>query len=159
MPLERDGLTLDHGPWFTLITWLQPFPNWRRKLGVRPDTIRYYERVGLLPSPDRSPNGYRSYGEIDVERLRFIRGAQRLGLKLRDIRELLAIRDKGVCPCGHTAKFVERRLADLDAQIVSLEKLRREMALLSETLLSATVADDQPWPCDVRFIRAGGGEN
>ena len=66
------------------------------EVGVRPDTIRYYERVGLLPLSDRSSNGYCSYGEEDVERLRFIRGAQRLGLKLRDIRELLAIRDKGI---------------------------------------------------------------
>ncbi|MCA1736998.1 MAG: MerR family transcriptional regulator [Actinobacteria bacterium] len=70
------------------------------EVGVRPDTVRYYERVGLLPLPARSPNGYRAYDRSDVERLRFIRGAQRMGLKLRDIRELLAIRDKGVCPCG-----------------------------------------------------------
>ena len=129
------------------------------EVGVRPDTIRYYERVGLLPLPDRSSNGYRSYGEKDVERLRFIRGAQRLGLKLRDIGELLAIRDKGVCPCGHTAKLVNKRLADLDAQIASLKRLRGEMARLSETLPSDSVADDQPWPCDVQFIRAGGGES
>jgi DNA-binding transcriptional MerR regulator len=129
------------------------------EVGVRPDTIRYYERVGLLPSPDRSPNGYRTYRAEDVERLRFIRGAQRLGLKLRDIRELLAIRDKGVCPCGHTAKLVNKRLADLDAQIASLKRLRGEMARLSETLPSDSVADDQPWPCDVQFIRAGGGES
>ncbi|MGH9195102.1 MAG: MerR family DNA-binding protein, partial [Acidimicrobiia bacterium] len=111
-----------------------------------------------LPPPDRSPNGYRTYGEENVERLRFIRGAQRLGLKLRDIRELLAIRDKGVCPCGHTAKLVNKRLADLDAQIASLKRLRGEMARLLETLPSDSVADDQPWPCDVQFIRAGGGE-
>jgi len=129
------------------------------EVGVRIDTIRYYERVGLLPPPDRSPNGYRTYGEEDVERLRFIRGAQRLGLKLRDIGELLAIRDKGVCPCGHTAKLVKKRLSDLDAQIASLKRLRREMARLSGTLPSGAVAGDQPWPCDVQFIRAGGGEN
>ncbi|MEX0863577.1 MAG: heavy metal-responsive transcriptional regulator [Acidimicrobiia bacterium] len=129
------------------------------EVGVGTDTIRYYERVGLLPLPDRRPNGYRSYGEEDVERLRFIRGAQRLGLRLRDIRELLVIRDKGVCPCGHTAKLVNQRLADLDAQIANLNKLRGEMARLLETLPSDGVADDQPWPCDVQFIRAGGGES
>jgi DNA-binding transcriptional MerR regulator len=129
------------------------------EVGVRPDTIRYYERVGLLPSPVRSPNGYRSYGEEDVERLRFIRGAQRLGLKLRDIRELLTIRDKGVCPCGHTATLINKRLTDLDAQIASLKKLRGEMARLLETLPSDSVGEDEPWPCNVQFIRAGGGED
>ncbi len=128
------------------------------EVGVRPDTIRYYERVGLLPSPDRSPNGYRAYGEEDVERLRFIRGAQRFGLKLRDIRELLAIRDRGVCPCGHTAELVKKRLADLDAQLANLKRLRGEMARLSETLPSDKVGEGQPWPCDVQFIRTGGGE-
>lgn len=126
------------------------------EVGVRTDTIRYYERVGLLPAPERSANGYRSYSESDLERLRFIRGAQRLGLKLRDIRELLAVRDKGSCPCGHTAKLVKRRLADLDSQIASLKKLRREMARLAEGLPSEDVGE--PWPCDVQFIRAGGGE-
>lgn len=128
-------------------------------VGVRTDTIRYYERVGLLPLPDRSPNGYRAYGEEDVERLRFIRGAQRLGLKLGDIRELLSIRDKGVCLCGHTATLVNKRLTDLDAQIASLKKLRGEMARLLETLPSNSVGEDEPWPCNVQFIRAGGGEN
>lgn len=127
------------------------------EVGVRPDTVRYYERVGLLPSPDRSPNGYRTYGEEDVERLRFIRGAQRLGLKLRDIRELLTIRDRGVCPCGHTVSLVKKRLTELDAQIAGLKKLRKEMAHLSESL-PTSASDDQPWPCDVQFIRAGGGE-
>lgn len=128
------------------------------QVGVRPDTIRYYERVGLLPVPERASNGYREYGEADVERLRFIRGAQRLGLKLRDIRELLAIRGRGLCPCGHTTKLVKQRLADLDAQIASLKNLRREMVRLSEMLPSDPGAADQPWPCDVQFIRAGGGE-
>lgn len=128
------------------------------EVGVRPDTIRYYERTGLLPPPDRSSNGYRSYGAEDVECLRFIRGAQRLGLRLRDIRELLAIRDKGVCPCGHTATLVTQRLADLDSQIATLKSLRREMTRLLETLPSDMDAAGEPWPCNVQFVRAGGGE-
>lgn len=126
--------------------------------GVRTDTIRYYERAGLLPVPDRGPNGYRFYRDSDLERLRFIRGAQRLGLRLRDIRELLAIRDTGSCPCGHTAKLIKKRLADLDSEISSLRKLRRQMALLAKSLPSEDVSNGEPWPCDVQFIRAGGGE-
>jgi len=128
-------------------------------VGIPTDTIRYYERVGLLPLPDRRPNGYRSYNDGDVERLRFIRGAQRLGLRLKDIQELLSIRDNGVCPCGHTAELVNKRLVDLDVQIASLKKLRGEMAHLSEVLPAGSDTAGRPWPCDVHFIRAGGGEN
>lgn len=128
------------------------------EVGVRTDTIRYYERVGLLPEPDRSPNGYRSYDATDVARLRFIRGAQRLGLRLRDIRELLAIHDKGICPCGHTAELLDKRMSELDTQIAKLQRLRGEMARLAKKLPSASVGYGQPWPCDTQFIRAGGGD-
>lgn len=58
-------------------------------VGLSPDTIRYYERVDLLPPPARTPSGYRIYSTQAVDRLRFIQGAQRLGLKLDDIRDLL----------------------------------------------------------------------
>ena len=68
-------------------------------VGLSPDTIRYYERVDLLPPPARTPSGYRIYSTQAVDRLRFIQGAQRLGLKLDDIRDLLSVRDTGACPC------------------------------------------------------------
>ena len=67
---------------------------------VPPDTIRYYERMGLLPPTGRSASGYRLYGEQAVERLRFIRGAQRVGLRLREIRELLVGIREGIHPGG-----------------------------------------------------------
>ncbi len=60
------------------------------RAGVRADTIRYYERSGLLPEPNRTDGDHRRYGAADVDRLLFIRGAQRLGLRLSEIRELLA---------------------------------------------------------------------
>lgn len=152
------ALTLDHDPGFRLPFMVAHISEFAAQVGVVPDTVRYYERVGLLPPPDRSPNGYRTYGEEDVERLRFIRGAQRLGLKLRDIRELLTIRAQGVCPCGHTAELVKNRLGELDRQITSLKNLRKEIVRLSEALPEGSVASEQPWPCDVQFILAGGGE-
>ena len=65
------------------------------------DTIRYYERAGLLPA-SRTESGYRAYVDEAVEILRFIKGAQRIGLRLQEIKELLDIRDRGLCPCGHT---------------------------------------------------------
>src|SRR5438128_7089830 len=80
-------------------------------VGVAPDTIRYYERAGLLPPPARTPAGYRAYDDAAVDRLRFIQGAQRLGLRLRDIVNLLAVRDTGVCPCEPALTLLTRRLA------------------------------------------------
>ena len=65
------------------------------RVGVRPDTIRYYERAGLLPPAPRTAGAHRRYGEDTVDRLRFIQDAQRLGLRLRDIATLLTVRDTG----------------------------------------------------------------
>jgi len=86
-------------------------------VGLSPDTIRYYERAGLLPPPQRTAAGYRAYDADAVERLKFIQGAQRLGLRLRDIADLLTIRDTGVCPCEPAERLLRRRLAELDAEM------------------------------------------
>ena len=67
-----------------------------KTVGVEPDTIRFYEREGLLSEPNRTASGYRVYDESAVDRMRFIQGAQRLGLRLADIRDLLTVRDTGV---------------------------------------------------------------
>ena len=85
--------------------------------GVTPDTLRYYERVGLLGRPDRSPNGYRLYDEETTRRVLFIKGAQRMGLRLREIKELLETRDRGACPCGHTRTLVEQRIGEVESEL------------------------------------------
>ena len=97
-------------------------------VGVRPDTIRYYERAGLLPAPERTAAGYRSYDADALDRLRFIQGAQRLGLRLADIRTLLAVRDTGTCPCEPAEDLLRRRMAEVDAEIARLTALRSDMA-------------------------------
>jgi DNA-binding transcriptional MerR regulator len=68
--------------------------------GVSPDTLRYYERVGLLSPPERSAGGYRMYDGSTTDRVRLIKGGQGLGLRLDSIRALLAMLDRGACPCG-----------------------------------------------------------
>jgi DNA-binding transcriptional MerR regulator len=116
-------------------------------LGVTPDTVRYYERLGLLAAPARSPSGYRLYGEEATQRLRFIRGAQRMGLRLGDIKELLQVRDRGQCPCGHTEALVSRRLAEVDAEIAQLKAIRRQLVELrtrNEACLDESAAS---WSC------------
>ena len=122
-------------------------------VGLTSDTIRYYERAGLLPPPARTPAGYRAYDASAVDRLQFIQGAQRLGLTLRDIRDLLAIRDTGVCPCEPAEQLLRRRLAELDAEMARLAALRKQMVAMVEALPSA----DCPPPAPGNWCPPAGG--
>jgi DNA-binding transcriptional MerR regulator len=94
---------------------------------VRADTIRYYEREGLLPVPQRTEGEHRRYGRADVDRLFFIRGAQRLGLRLAEIRDLLTVRDSGVGPCEPAAGLLQRQVAQVEQDIERLSSLRVEL--------------------------------
>ena len=96
-------------------------------VGLNPKTIRFYEGAGLLPPPARRPSGYRDYGPDDLARLTFIRTAQRLGLPLADIGEILAFRDRGQRPCGYVLSALARQAAELDQRIAELEQLRDEL--------------------------------
>jgi DNA-binding transcriptional MerR regulator len=69
-----------------------------RQVGISADAVRFYEREGLLPPPSRSPAGYREYDPSIAHRIRFIKGAQAMGLKLAEIKELLEIQDRGLVP-------------------------------------------------------------
>jgi DNA-binding transcriptional MerR regulator len=102
------------------------------QVGLSADTVRYYERVGLLPKPDRSAAGYRLYDQAAVDRLRLIKGAQRAGLRLREIGELLQVADRGQCPCGHTETLLRERLAEVRAQLARLQALETELTRLLE---------------------------
>jgi DNA-binding transcriptional MerR regulator len=94
-------------------------------VGVTADTVRYYERAGLRPAPARTASGYRTYDASAVDRMRFIQGAQRLGLRLSDIQQLLTVRDTGTCPCEP---------AELDAEMARLAALRAEMVTMIDRL-------------------------
>jgi DNA-binding transcriptional MerR regulator len=103
-------------------------------VGVSADTIRYYEKAGLLPAPARTASGYRAYETSMVERLRFVQGAQRLGLRLKDIADLLTVRDTGKCPCEPAEQLLRRRLAEVDIEITRLVALRGQMAAMLAAL-------------------------
>ena len=101
-----------------------------KRVGVNIDTIRYYEREGLLPEPQRRASGYRSYGEGTIAQLRFIRRAKALGFTLEEIRELLVLshdRQLGVKAVKQRAKL---RLAALDTRIAELQRVRDGLAQL-----------------------------
>ncbi len=112
------------------------------RAGVRADTIRYYEREGLLPVPQRTGGEHRRYGAADVDRLLFIRGAQRLGLRLAEIGELLAVRDTGACPCEPAAGLLQRHVAQIEEDIRRLSALRDQL----RGMLSAMPGQDCPDP-------------
>ena len=129
-----------------------------RQAGVSPDAIRFYEREGLLPPASRSPAGYREYDESATHRIAFIKGAQAMGLKLAEIKELLEIQDRGACPCGHTRTLVERRISEIDAEMKRLSALRAELAGMAELDCPAT-EDSELWACEAQFVTRGkGGE-
>jgi DNA-binding transcriptional MerR regulator len=96
-----------------------------RKAGISPHTVRHYERVGLLPAASRSGGGYRLYDAAILDRLRFIRGAKRVGLRLQDIAELLDVMDRGQCPCGHTDTLLRKRLAEINDEISAAHRPAR----------------------------------
>jgi len=123
-----------------------------KRAGVAIDTIRYYEREGLLPEPTRRPSGYRSYGEGTVAQLRFIRRAKTLGFTLEEIRDLLALsadRQRGVKAVKQRA---QRRLADIETRIAELERVRAGLA----ELVQACPGHGAPEQCPI--LRALGGE-
>lgn len=101
-----------------------------QELEVNPRTLRFYETVGLLPEPDRTAAGYRDYDEDTVERVRFIKSAQRLGLSLDDIKEILAFKERGELPCSYVLSVIDKETEALDRKIADMEALRHELTAL-----------------------------
>ncbi|MGH3665445.1 MAG: heavy metal-responsive transcriptional regulator [Egibacteraceae bacterium] len=97
------------------------------RFGLNTKTLRYYESIGLLREPPRTPGGFRVYGEEDAERLGFIRTAQRLGLTLDDIREILAFRDQGRAPCDYVRQLLAQHAEELRHRIAEMRRLRNEL--------------------------------
>jgi DNA-binding transcriptional MerR regulator len=111
------------------------------EVGLSAATVRYYEHLGLLPAPERTAAGYRQYQQDAISRLRFIKSAQRVGLRLREIAELLAICDQGLCPCGHSEALLRTRMAEIDAQVAALQAVRAELAHVTERYPAAACHD------------------
>lgn len=121
------------------------------RAGLTPDTLRYYQKIGLLPPPKRSQAGYRLFEDESLDRLNFIKSAQRVGLKLADIGQLLEVMDNGLCPCGHTERLLHSRLAEVDNEIARLTALRAAMVNTLESC-PADCSDLNCWPCGANSI-------
>ena len=101
--------------------------------GVNAQTLRYYERRGLLPEPPRSPGGYREYPVSAVSVLRFVKRAQELGFTLAEIEELLELADGGPDGCARARALAEAHTAVLDAKIADLQRMRDSLGALIAT--------------------------
>jgi MerR family transcriptional regulator, copper efflux regulator len=104
-----------------------------QSLGISSKTIRYYERIGLLPEMDRADNGYRRLTDEDVNRLEFIRRAKALGLKLEEIRALTAAAEQGECSriTAELKAIVDSKIEECTRQIESLSALRSSLEQVS----------------------------
>lgn len=103
------------------------------RAGVNAETLRYYERRGLLDEPPRTAGGYRDYPAAAVELLRFIKRAQDLGFTLDEVEELLHLDDGGPDSCDAARALAEARKADLDARIADLQRMRDSLSDLIAT--------------------------
>ena len=99
--------------------------------GVNLETVRYYERRGLLPKPPRTAAGYRTFDAAAVRRLRFIKQAQALGFSLKEIRELLALRVDPRASCADVRRRAEAKIADIDAKLRALRAMKRALVRLT----------------------------
>ncbi|CAN5280585.1 hypoxia response transcriptional regulator [soil metagenome] len=110
-----------------------------RHLDLNRQTIRYYERIGLLPEPERTESGYRAYGPEDERRLRFVKNARSIGLPLGEVKEILALHERGEAPCAYVTKAIAHRAEEVERQIAELTKFKEELDGLHERALKQPV--------------------
>jgi len=101
-----------------------------QKLGLSADTLRYYEKIGLLPKVGRNGAGIRFYNDRDLSRLRFIQRAQQMDFTLAEIRELLRMREAPQKARKRVRELTAHKLAEVESRLAELQALRRELALL-----------------------------
>lgn len=114
------------------------------RTGLSVKTLRYYEQVGVIDVADRTPGGYRTYDAGVLERIRFVRSAQAVGLTLGEIREIVAFRERGQSPCAHVLGVLETHAAEVDRRIRELRQLRRELGALAGRARALDPADCSP---------------
>ncbi|HEC12749.1 MAG TPA: heavy metal-responsive transcriptional regulator [Acidiferrobacteraceae bacterium] len=101
-----------------------------RLLGLSADTLRYYEKIGLLPPVNRTPSGIRIYGGQDLSRLRFIQRAQKMNFSLKEIGELMSMRVDPQHAKNEVRQLTAKKLAEIEASLAEIKTLRDELQLL-----------------------------
>lgn len=112
-----------------------------RNAGVNIETIRYYERVGVLPKPSRQTNGRRLYGDADARRLGFIRHARDLGFDLPSVRLLLALQERPEASCEDASRIAQAQLEEVESRLARLNRLKTELARMVAECRKGIVAE------------------
>ncbi len=134
-----------------------------RKSGVSVDTIRYYEKEGLLSQPIRSEGGFRIYSEETIERIRFIRKAQTFGLTLAEIKEIMTESRKGLerC-CHHVNRVFSRKLGELEIKIKELQAMKKSLRTLMKSWIPMEAAKKESFivcpQIEINLKRRKGGK-
>jgi DNA-binding transcriptional MerR regulator len=113
--------------------------------GLKPQTIRYYERLGILSRPARTAAGYRRYDEQAVEELALVKAARSLGFSLNEVKDILGVVRTGPARCSPVLEVARRRLAELDNVLASMKQTR--------TALAAAIDRCGPRPCTITLSR------
>lgn len=130
-----------------------------RATGYTDKTLRYYGDIGLLPPKGRTPAGYRLYGQEAIERLRFVRNAQNLGMSLNDIRQILRITDAGGIPCEHVLSVVGRELHHIASQLEVLIALQSQLRAVKRRVTRELAAGPPKGGAGCGCLHDGGRAN
>lgn len=114
------------------------------RAGVGVETVRFYERKGLLDEPARRASGYRQYGEDVVARLRFIRRAKELGFTLKEVADLLALRHDPAATRSDVRERMQGKVGDIEAKIRDLQNIKQALLELTATCKGRGPAEDCP---------------
>jgi MerR family mercuric resistance operon transcriptional regulator len=99
-----------------------------RRTGCNLETIRYYEKIGMMPEPPRTASGYRVYDETHISRLRFILRGRELGFSIEELRGMLRLVDRGTQTCAEVKALTEQHLSDVRAKIADLRRIEKVLA-------------------------------
>ena len=113
------------------------------KAGINLETVRYYEKIGLMPKPKRKESRYRIYNEDDFARLKFIIRAKELGFTLKEIKELLSLRIDSQTKCGDIKKLAEEKINDVRNRIKDLKNIKKHLDKLVTQCINEEVSSDE----------------
>lgn len=112
-----------------------------QQIGLSAQAVRYYESLGILPSPRRTPGGYRDYNGQDVERARFVAGIRSLDLSLDEIKEILAMRDRREAPCRTLLNLIEQKADQIEERMRLLREMEDDLRQLHKLGLTFPTDD------------------
>lgn len=112
-----------------------------KRTGVHLETVRYYENIGIMPKPPRSPAGHRRYDQEHLKRLTFVKRSRELGFTLKEVRALLALVDGGDYTCGVVQELTLAHLHEVRRKIADLQRLEATLADISAQCADGTIPD------------------